>query len=52
VLGRLSAQTDLVIGTSTGNRGHRELEGLIGLAQVDPEEMAKLLALLGDSAVA
>ncbi|HEX2092789.1 MAG TPA: condensation domain-containing protein, partial [Longimicrobiaceae bacterium] len=30
VLGRLSGQTDLVIGTSTGSRGRRETEGLIG----------------------
>src|SRR5215218_4027890 len=30
VLGRLSGQTDLVIGTSTGSLGRREAEGLIG----------------------
>ncbi|HEU0078632.1 MAG TPA: condensation domain-containing protein, partial [Longimicrobiaceae bacterium] len=30
VLGRLSGQTDLVIGTSMGSRGRREVEGLIG----------------------
>ncbi|HEV7627882.1 MAG TPA: condensation domain-containing protein, partial [Streptomyces sp.] len=30
VLGRLSGQLDLVIGTSTGSRGRREVEGLIG----------------------
>ncbi|MEW5930149.1 MAG: amino acid adenylation domain-containing protein, partial [Gemmatimonadota bacterium] len=29
-LGRLSGQTDLVIGTFTGSRGRREVEGLIG----------------------
>ncbi|HST57142.1 MAG TPA: amino acid adenylation domain-containing protein, partial [Longimicrobium sp.] len=30
VLGRLSGQRDLVIGTSTGSRGRGEVEGLIG----------------------
>jgi amino acid adenylation domain-containing protein len=30
VLGRLSGQADLVIGTPTANRGQREIEGLIG----------------------
>ncbi|HYH81956.1 MAG TPA: amino acid adenylation domain-containing protein, partial [Longimicrobium sp.] len=30
VLGRLSGQTDLVIGTPTANRGRAEIEGLIG----------------------
>ncbi|HEU4454606.1 MAG TPA: condensation domain-containing protein, partial [Longimicrobium sp.] len=30
VLGRLSGQTDLVIGTSAGSRGRREAEGPIG----------------------
>jgi amino acid adenylation domain-containing protein len=30
VLGRLSGQADLVIGTSTGSRGRGEVEGLIG----------------------
>jgi amino acid adenylation domain-containing protein len=30
VLGRLSGETELVIGTSTAQRGRRELEGLIG----------------------
>jgi amino acid adenylation domain-containing protein len=30
VLGRLSGQTDLVIGTSTGSRGRREVEGRVG----------------------
>jgi amino acid adenylation domain-containing protein len=29
-LGRLSGQTDLVVGASTGSRGRREVEGLIG----------------------
>ncbi|HEU4560057.1 MAG TPA: amino acid adenylation domain-containing protein, partial [Longimicrobium sp.] len=30
VLGRLSGQTELVIGTSMSSQGHREVEGLIG----------------------
>ncbi|HEX8271798.1 MAG TPA: amino acid adenylation domain-containing protein, partial [Longimicrobiaceae bacterium] len=30
VLGRLSGQTELVVGASTGGRGRREVEGLIG----------------------
>jgi amino acid adenylation domain-containing protein len=30
VLGRLSGQEDVVVGTPTANRGRRELEGLIG----------------------
>jgi hypothetical protein len=30
VLGRLSAQQDVVVGTPTANRGRREIEGLIG----------------------
>ncbi|HEX9936581.1 MAG TPA: amino acid adenylation domain-containing protein, partial [Longimicrobium sp.] len=30
VLGRLSGRTELVIGTSTGSRGRREVEGVIG----------------------
>ncbi|HEX4954549.1 MAG TPA: amino acid adenylation domain-containing protein [Thermoanaerobaculia bacterium] len=30
LLGRLSGQTDLVVGTPIANRGRRELEGLIG----------------------
>ncbi|HLL45858.1 MAG TPA: condensation domain-containing protein, partial [Longimicrobiaceae bacterium] len=34
-LGRLSGQTDLVIGASTGSRGRPEVEGLIGCF-VDP----------------
>jgi len=31
VLGRLSGQDDVVIGTPTANRGRREIEGLVGL---------------------
>ncbi|HEX8697018.1 MAG TPA: amino acid adenylation domain-containing protein, partial [Longimicrobium sp.] len=30
VLGRLSGQTDVVVGTPTANRGRREVEGMIG----------------------
>src|SRR3954469_10503492 len=33
VLGRLSGQTELVIGTSTDSRGRREVEGLIGCSE-------------------
>ncbi|HEU0300975.1 MAG TPA: amino acid adenylation domain-containing protein, partial [Longimicrobium sp.] len=53
VLGRLSGQTDVVVGTPTANRGRREIEGLIGFfvntlaLRVDLSDSPTVAELLG-----
>jgi amino acid adenylation domain-containing protein len=53
VLGRLSGQEDVVIGTPTANRGRREIEGLIGFfvntlaVRVDLSQRPSVAELLG-----
>ncbi|HWK88358.1 MAG TPA: amino acid adenylation domain-containing protein, partial [Longimicrobium sp.] len=53
VLGRLSGQDDVVIGTPTANRGRREIEGLVGFVantlplRVDLSDAPTVAELLG-----